>query len=70
MGRLLEAKNSTKIFSLGGLIRKKHVTAVENFSLEIEEDRQKVVTLAGESGSGKTTITNMLLGFIKVIMIK
>lgn len=65
MGSLLEAKNVTKKFSLGGIIHKRSLTAVENFSLEIQEDRQTVTTLAGESGSGKTTITNLLLGFIK-----
>nr|MDO8135901.1 ABC transporter ATP-binding protein [Candidatus Njordarchaeum guaymaensis] len=65
MNDLLEAKNITKVFSLGGLVRKKYVTAVENFSFGITEDTQMVTTLAGESGSGKTTITNMLLGFLK-----
>jgi ABC-type oligopeptide transport system ATPase subunit len=53
MGSLLEIKNVTKIFPLGGLIHKKSVTAVENFSLEIPDDRQVITTLAGESGSGK-----------------
>lgn len=65
MGNIIEAKNVAKRFPLGGLIHKKYVTAVENFSLQMEEDDQKVITLAGESGSGKTTITNLLLGFIK-----
>lgn len=65
MGNILEAKNITKVFSLGGIIRKKSVTAVDRFSLEIPEDRQSVITIAGESGSGKTTIANMLLGFLK-----
>jgi len=41
------------------------VIAVEDFSLEIAEDRQVIITLAGESGSGKSTIANLLLGFTK-----
>ncbi len=65
MENLMEAKNVTKRFSLGSLINKKYVTAVDNFSFEIQEDKQVITTLAGESGSGKTTITNLLLGFIK-----
>jgi len=65
MVAILEAKNMTKVFPLGGLMHKKYVTAVENFSFQIQEDDRKVITLAGESGSGKTTIVNVLLGFIK-----
>jgi len=65
MTNLLELKNVSKIFPLGGIIRKKRVIAVDSFSLEIPEDQQRIITLAGESGSGKTTITNLLLGFIK-----
>ena len=65
MENIIEAKNVTKKFSLGGIIRKKYVTAVEDFYFGMKEGTQKVVTLAGESGSGKTTIANLLLGFIK-----
>jgi len=65
MENLIETKNLTKVFPLGGIIRRKSVTAVENFSLEIPNDRQVIITLAGESGSGKTTIASLLLGFVK-----
>ena len=65
MGNLLEAKNITKTFPLGGLISRKHVIAVEDVSFEIPEDRQVIITLAGESGSGKTTIANLVLRLIK-----
>jgi peptide/nickel transport system ATP-binding protein len=65
VGNLIEARNVTKKFSLGGIIKRKYVTAVEDFYFGIQEEKQKVVALAGESGSGKTTITNLLLGFIK-----
>lgn len=65
MGNLLEVKKVVKEFSIGGIFRKEKVTAVEEFSLEISDDEQTVITLAGESGSGKTTIINLLLGFIK-----
>jgi peptide/nickel transport system ATP-binding protein len=65
MGKIIEARNIRKIFSLGGIIRRKYITAVEDFNLSVEEETPKNVTLAGESGSGKTTIANLLLGFIK-----
>jgi peptide/nickel transport system ATP-binding protein len=65
MGTLLEARNVMKTFSLGGVIHRKSITAVDGFSFEIPDDKQVVTTLAGESGSGKTTITRMLLGFMK-----
>jgi len=65
MGDLLEVRNVTKTFPLGGLISRKYVTAVENVSLTIPENRQVIITLAGESGSGKTTIANMIMGFTK-----
>ncbi len=65
MKNLVEMKNVTKKFSLGGIIGRKYVTAIEDFNFYIQEENQRIVTLAGESGSGKTTITNLLLGFIK-----
>ena len=65
MGDLLEVNNVTKTFPLGGIIRRKYVTAVEDISIRIPENEQVIVTLAGESGSGKTTIANMIMGFMK-----
>jgi len=65
MGDLLEVNSVTKTFPLGGIIRRKYVTAVEDISIRIPENEQVIVTLAGESGSGKTTIANMIMGFMK-----
>ena len=65
MANLLEVKSVTKTFTLGGIIRRKHVTAVEDVSITMPEDEQVIVTLAGESGSGKTTIANMVMGFMR-----
>jgi len=61
---LLEVKNLTKKFPLGGLLRKKYLTAVENVSFQIPGDEPNITTLAGESGSGKTTISRLILGLI------
>lgn len=61
---LLEVKNLTKKFPLGGFFRKKYLTAVENVSFQIPGDNPNITTLAGESGSGKTTISRLILGLI------
>jgi len=61
---LLEVKNLTKKFPLGGLLRKRYLTAVENVSFQIVGDKPNITTLAGESGSGKTTISRLILGLI------
>ena len=37
---------------------------MDNLSLVLEKDEPTVMTIAGESGSGKTTIAKLLLGFI------
>lgn len=56
----LEAKGVTKIFRTsyfggGGTV------AVEDASFSIEGDTPKIITLAGESGSGKTTMAKLIL---------
>jgi len=61
---LIEARNICKIFELGRLVRRK-IVAVENVSFSIPNDKPLILTLAGESGSGKTTTARMILGFIK-----
>jgi ABC-type oligopeptide transport system ATPase subunit len=61
---LLELKNATKIYG-GGFLNKDNVTvAVNNANFVIEENKPQIITIAGESGSGKTTMTRMLLGSI------
>jgi oligopeptide/dipeptide ABC transporter ATP-binding protein len=59
MTALLELKNVTKIFG-----RKKSITvALDDMSLGLQEDFPYIITIAGESGSGKTTMGMLLLGF-------
>jgi len=62
---LIEARNLTKIFESGGFIRRKRIIAVENVSFSIPVEKPLILTLAGESGSGKTTTARMILGFLK-----
>ncbi len=64
MTPILELKNITKIFGGGGMLQKKQVTvALEDMSLAIQPDFPYIITIAGESGSGKTTIGMLSLGF-------
>jgi peptide/nickel transport system ATP-binding protein len=65
MAALIEAKNVTKIFKIGGLVFGSKLTAVDDVSLIIKEEETKVISLVGESGSGKTTLARILLGLIK-----
>ena len=57
---LLELHGVTKIFSHG---MGKTTVAVDNVSLEVGEE--EIVSLLGESGSGKTTIARMVLRLLK-----
>lgn len=56
---LLELKNVTKIF--GG--KKEFTVALEDMTFAVSESFPKIITIAGESGSGKTTMGMLMLGF-------
>lgn len=64
MTALLEARHVTKIFG-GGFFTKSYTTALENFSMTIENDPPSVTAVVGESGSGKTTLARLLLGLVE-----
>lgn len=64
---LLELKNVTKIYKVGGglgLFKGKFIAAVDNVSFQMPLDAPTIKALAGESGSGKTTIARMVLGLL------
>ena len=62
MGALLELRNVSKIFG-GGMFGRGNVTvAVDDISFTIPDDRPSITAIAGESGSGKTTMARLLLG--------
>jgi len=60
---MIELKDITKVYSLGAFGKRK-LTAVDNVSFSIGEG--KIISLIGESGSGKTTIGKMMLKLIPI----
>ena len=61
-GSLLALDHVVKRFSEGGLLSRRHVTAVQDVSFTIDEDRPEIFAIVGESGSGKSTLARMILG--------
>src|SRR5687767_5774746 len=62
MSTLLEVTNVSKQFTMGGLLSRKVVRAVEDASLSLSTETPEIFTIIGESGSGKTTLARMILG--------
>ena len=63
MEKLLKVNNLTKVFSLGSVLSRIRITAVDNISFHIKPG--EIFALAGESGCGKTTAAKIILGFEK-----
>lgn len=61
MEKLLEVEHLTKVFTLGSLLSRIRIRAVDDVSFHIRP--AEIFTLAGESGCGKTTIARIILGF-------
>ena len=62
MSTLLEVKDVSKQFTMGGMLSRKVVRAVEGASLSLSAETPEIFTIIGESGSGKTTLARMILG--------
>ena len=61
MEKLLEVENLTKTFTLGSVLSRVKITAVDNISFYIKPG--EIFALAGESGCGKTTTARIIMGF-------
>lgn len=59
---MLEVKNVSKVFVVGGLLKKRRIIAVNDVSMHVREG--EIVSLVGESGSGKSTLARMILRLI------
>lgn len=62
---MLELRNVSKTFVSGFLFFRRKVVAVDKVSFSIPGEKPTVFVLAGESGSGKSTIARITLRFIK-----
>ena len=60
---VMDVRNLTKRFPVGGLFDSRKVHAVEDVSFEMP--RREIVTLVGESGSGKSTTARLLARLIE-----
>jgi len=61
MEKLVEVEHLTKVFSLGSILSRVRITAVDDVSFYVKP--AEIFALAGESGCGKTTTARMILGF-------
>src|SRR5438309_682241 len=61
---LLDVRNVTKTYGGGTLLQRAPTTvALQDFSLTLAAGQPRIVAIAGESGSGKTTAARLVLGF-------
>ena len=58
---LLEVKNVSKIFKIGGMLSKKKMLAVDGVSFNIAKGKPVILSIVGESGCGKSTLCKMIL---------
>jgi peptide/nickel transport system ATP-binding protein len=58
---LLEVKDVTKSFRIGGLIFGTELLALDHVSLSLDKAKPSIMSIVGESGSGKTTLAKMIL---------
>lgn len=58
---LLELRNVSKVFRIGGLVFGTRLVAVDNVSLSLSAAEPSILSIVGESGSGKTTLARIIL---------
>lgn len=62
---VLKTNNLKKVYSLGGIIQRTRINALDNVNLNFESDKPIIISLVGESGSGKTTLAKVILRLIE-----
>jgi peptide/nickel transport system ATP-binding protein len=61
-GKLFDLQHAVVEFRIGGTLDQTKLIAVNDVSFSLSSENPEIFTLAGESGSGKTTISRLLLG--------
>jgi peptide/nickel transport system ATP-binding protein len=61
---LLDVQKIGKAYSMGGLLGRHRIQAVDDVSFSLEAGRPEIFTVIGESGSGKTTLARMILKMV------
>lgn len=64
-GKLFDLQHAVVSFTIGGLLERTKLIAVNDVSFSLSQDKPEIFTLAGESGSGKTTLSRLLLGDLR-----
>ena len=59
--KLLDVRNVSKIFRIGGMLSRKKILAVDNVTLSIDTGKPVILSIVGESGCGKSTLCKMIL---------
>jgi peptide/nickel transport system ATP-binding protein len=61
---LLEVSQVARTYTMGGLLSRHRVHAVDGISFELPAGRPEILAVIGESGSGKTTLARMILNLV------
>lgn len=61
----LEVRGLTREFRIGGFLSRKKMRAVDNVSFSLPAGRASILSVVGESGCGKTTLTKMILRLLE-----
>ena len=64
MTTILKTENLTKVYKLGGFIRRATINALDDVNLKVQSDKPVIISLVGESGSGKTTLAKVILQLV------
>ena len=65
MNTILKTRNLNKVYRLGGLINMIRINSLEDGNLKIESCEPVISSIVGESGSGNTTLSKVILRLVK-----